>query len=295
MYRKKLHKEMRIQNGKIEERKKELIANSNLDFETLIRTIQENRPFEEKPEVGKTNREVDFIITSASRPEMIELVESFQEKVIFSGKFNWYLHEDVVPGMENGSNKLVNYARKSGLFKEIIVSNPRQGRGPALNKLKKHIKTDYIFYTEEDFRFMRYINVDRLIDLMETYEKINQIGFANRYWPCIPCKPNPLGESQYFYEPRKFDEITLLVSERWLWFPALWRRSFIWKYWNFSQQKTNHDLNRRIKGTDNKDWDCNWLEATIGSYLLDGTGEDPWVNAYLYHLCPKKRHDRNFL
>lgn len=289
-----LHKKMRIQHENILNRKKELIKNSNIDFESLIYNIQKNK-IEEKPIVGKSNKEIDFIITSASRIEMIKCVKSFMKKVIFSGKFNMYLHEDVVPGMERESKELVKWARESNLFKKIIVTNPRQGRGPALNKLKPYIKTDFIFYTEEDFEFMRYINVDKLIDIMEKYKIINQIGFSNRYWPIIP-KPGCNGDDSYFYEPREFDDITLLVSERWLWFPSIWRKSFIWKYWNFSSHKTNHSLNKKIKGNE---WsygcDCDWLEEKIGSYLLDGIGENPWINAYLYHLCPHKRHDRNFL
>ena len=32
----------------------------------------------------------------------------------------------------------------------IYVSDPRIGRGFALNKLKKHVKSKYIIYLEED-------------------------------------------------------------------------------------------------------------------------------------------------
>jgi hypothetical protein len=101
-------------------------------------------------------KNVDILITSASRPKSLKSeIIAFKEHIKFNGNFRFHLHEDVVPEMEEESKELVNWAKKSGYFETIYVDNPRIGRGFALNKLKKHANSKYMFYLEEDWDFIK--------------------------------------------------------------------------------------------------------------------------------------------
>lgn len=238
-------------------------------------------------------KKLDVLITSASRPQSLKTqMETFLKRAKFSGKFNFYLHEDRVPGMEDRSKDLEKWAINSHLFADVKISDPRIGRGPALNYLKQFVQSKYVWYMEEDFDFIKSISLDKLIDLMDKHENINQIAFNFRSLPKIPKPGGPNGQEYFLCENRKFSGHTLHVSERWTWQPALWRTSWVMPRWNFDQRRSNKGFNRKLKaGIGLKEWDLKWHEENVGAYYYGKNTSKPYVK----HTSWDIRHDRDFL
>ena len=244
---------------------------------------------------------IDILITSASRPKSIKTeIETFKEMVNFNGEMNFHLHEDRVPGMERDSEILEEWAKDSGYFTTVYVSHPRVGRGPALNMLKEHANSKYIFYMEEDFDFVRMLDLNELISIMDNHSHVNQIALNWRMQkrqpkPCPCCGENtsPTGDEFFYHELRKFDGHNLRVTDRWTWQPALWRRSWIMPLWLFASTRSNKAFNNRFKrDIGHLEWSCEWQEQTFGAYYYHGKGKE---KVYVKHTSWDVRHDRSFL
>jgi hypothetical protein len=238
---------------------------------------------------------IDILITSASRPNSLRSeVKAFKKHVKFSGQMNFHLHEDRVPKMEGESERLIEWARrKPSYFTTVYLSHPRIGRGPALNLLRKHAKSKYIFYMEEDFDFIRDVDLDELIRLMDKYTTINQIAFPWRV-RTVHAKPGGPHGDDFVYQERTFDDHVMHIPDRWTWQPALWRRSWVMPHWNFAARRSNKMFNRKFKqGCGPLEWSAEWLEKTYGAYFYSPVHKDPKV--YVKHTSWDVRHDREFL
>jgi hypothetical protein len=238
---------------------------------------------------------MDVLITSASRDKCIKSeIKAFNKHVKCKEGFDFHLHEDCVPGMENSSFETIRWANKSKIFSTIYHSNPRIGRGPALNKLKKHANSKYIFYMEEDFDFIKDVNLDILIDIMEKYKHINQIAFNWRISEFVPKPGGPNGQDKFYYENRNFDDIIMHVAERWTWQPAIWRKDWLMKYWNFEKYRSNKAFNNIFKkGIGYLEWNPKWHEENIGAYYYGDSSKKNDI--YVEHTSWDVRHDRSFL
>lgn len=239
---------------------------------------------------------MDVLITSASRDKSLKSeMKAFKKYVSCSDGFKFHLHEDCVPNMENSSHETIRWANKSGLFTTIYHSNPRVGRGPALNKLRQHANSKYVFYMEEDFDFVKPVDLDELISVMENHTHINQIAFNWRVSPHVPKPGGPNGQDKFYYENREFDGHIMHVSERWTWQPAIWRKDWVMQHWNFSQVKSNKKFNRKLKnGIGHKEWNPEWHENNIGAYFYGDSNDDP-NDVFVEHTSWDVRHDRSFL
>lgn len=243
-------------------------------------------------------KEIDILITSASRPDSLKSqIKAFYEHVKYDETWAIHLHEDVVPDMEAASKELQEYAiaglsNPFPIFANVYVSDPRIGRGPALNKLRKHANSKYIWYMEEDFDFVKDIDLNSLIKLMDEYPHINQIVFNWRTLPRIP-KPGGPNTDVFICEERHFKGgHTLHVSERWTWQPGLWRRSWVMPKWDFNERYSNKGFNRKLKANiKQEEWDPEWHEQNVGAYYYGSWNDDPWVK----HTSWDIRHDREFL
>ena len=238
---------------------------------------------------------MDVLITSASRDKCLKSeIETFKKHVICSQEFDFHLHEDCVPGLEDSYEETVRWSKESGIFKTVLHDKPRVGRGTALNQLREYANSKYVFYMEEDFDWIRSINLDYLIQIMDNYSHINQIAFNWRNDIKVPKPNGPNGQKFFYYENRMFNYHTLHVSERWTWQPALWRTEWVKKYWNFDKFKSNKGFNRKFKqdiGFD--EWNPKWHEENIGAYYYGSSFDMDKV--YVEHTSWDIRHDRAFL
>jgi hypothetical protein len=251
--------------------------------------------FEEKD--NKNSLEYfDVIITSASRPEALEItVNSFKEFLKFSGKMRFHLHEDVLPNKSNESERLIKRAEGSGNFSTIVVSNPRVGRGTALNKLKRCMTSKYFMYTEEDLAFTRYINVDTVFNTFDAFSQINQICFPYGF-PLQLDKPSPTDKRKKFrYIPKDYNGVLLCVADRFGWLPGIWRKSFIFNNWHFEKIRSNKNLNKQLKKKITNEWDYDSIEKNMGVFYYGAPDANHFKNSSVFHICEKNRNDRNYL
>lgn len=219
---------------------------------------------------------LDIIITSSSRyPPLRETLLSMQRYLRFSGKKRIHVNIDVPPNRDAEALMIEEFLEEN--VPEVctkFVINPREGIGPGLNRLKRCAVSKYVWYTEDDWRILSPINVDRLVSLMENNSKVNQISFSKLNNPPTSPKPGgPDGQDVFTYEPRLFKEATLLVAERWRWAPSLWRTSFMKSKWNFALTTATKKFGRMLKQNAGlREWDPSWQEENIGAYIYGKIG-----------------------
>lgn len=241
---------------------------------------------------------MDILVTSASRPECLKLgIESLGYLYCNEG-FSIHLHEDVVPGKEQQSSKLIKWAEESNKFTTIYVSNPRIGRGQALNKLRIHAQSDYIIYLEEDWEFIKPVNLDFLLSRLKKNTSINQVCFYDRILRCIekPGGPEGVDVFKYVVGQFQFNGFSLFVSERWNWLPAIWFTDWVKKRWKFKNHTADKEFNRSLKANCGlNEWDINWLENKIGAYIY--SDNDEYITPYVRHtskISSNRFFDRGF-
>lgn len=257
---------------------------------------------------------MDVLITSASRPKNLKSeIVCFLKHVKYSGEFNFHLHEDVVPGMESQSGELSSWARDSGIFTTVYASNPRIGRGRALNKLRQHANSKYVWYLEDDWDFIEDVDLDSILEMMDKHGHINQVAFFYLNIDRVKKPGGPDGLDEYIYARRTFDGHIMFVAERWGWCPAIWRKDFVVQTnnWQFESQKANKHFNYKFKhkayGAREEcglnEWNPEWLAKNIGAYyygqsdptLPKSSPKSAHIKIYVEHTSWDVRHDRDFL
>ena len=179
------------------------------------------------------------------------------------------LHEDVLN--EEASIKLINWAKKSNLFNEIKADNPPLTQGKSLHWLLSKVNTDYCFNIEDDWEIIQRINLDKLLELMESNKDINQIAFHKRKI------------MSYRYKFKKIEiernNIKLTTNPHWAFTPAIGRMSFIRQYWQEPPAGENPVwfINPLIKRS-KKMRSAEWMIKNVGAYFLGGIGEGHYVN-----------------
>jgi len=206
-------------------------------------------------------KKIDIMRTSASRPEFFKATtEALVERVKFSGKLRWIVHEDCI--FEESSDRVMEYIEQSGIYEIYHRDNPPIKQGPSLKWLLDQTKTDYILNFEDDFYLLKEINLDKLIEVMDNNNNINQIGFQKR----------PLSFHKYSFTVKEsqYDGVPLTTNMHWAFTPALWRSSWIKERWITADNSGfNWTLNSHLKGGKTMDQtDASWIEKNMGTYFL---------------------------
>ena len=219
-------------------------------------------------------RNIDLIITGSSRPQLFPFCwESFKKYVHFRGNMRVIFHEDFV--FPDDSQKVLQYLNKlknKGEIHEIITHRPAIGLGMTLDCLiKQHIKSDFVFYLQDDWEFERPIDLDQLLWVMETHPKINLIFFnKSANFGSVSKAPCP----QY-----TFGGVDFILWHGWAFLPGIWRMSKVKEKWiprdhhpegKMTNQFGNHETRMSVK----------YCEENVGAYGLGKTGE----RAYIRHI-----------
>ncbi len=244
--------------------------------------------------------DLDAIITSTSRPQYLKrFIDSIFKHLHYSGNIRWHIHEGATnwDGEWKQFEDTKNYIYNSGIFESVQITSPNTNKAEALMKLKDKASSKYILYFEDDHEYYRDIDLDSIIEVMDKYPQINQLCFnketlvgENRKLP----KPNKkLGYSYFHYETRWFENLETVVADRWHWIGSVWRKEFVMPRWFFEGGYCTKKFNHKLKPNSNdtseiaKEWDANWLEENIGSYIL--------MPIYCRHLSWDQRTKRSLL
>jgi hypothetical protein len=128
---------------------------------------------------------LDVIITSSCRKTIVAALDSFLDKVHCSDKLRFLVHIDVLK--PKNLSHIKNYLRRlevhSGFEVKLrINSNPDNNwytaHTKAVNYLFNKIETPYYFHLEDDWIFIKYVDLDPLIKLMNANKYIDHIRFS---------------------------------------------------------------------------------------------------------------------
>jgi hypothetical protein len=118
---------------------------------------------------------IDVIITSTARETIFPTIESFLDKVKFSGTFRFLINVDCCYNC--------NVRDIYSLFDKLNVSYfkvnfQRFGFTRAASSLIKLVETPYYFHLEDDWVFLQEIYLDDLLTLFNNHRSINHIRFS---------------------------------------------------------------------------------------------------------------------
>jgi len=241
-------------------------------FESLKKTA-ESKSITGSP-VVKTKRSykfpsLDVLITGSSRPLLWPLFwESYKKMCIIRAPHKVMVHEDFVfPGE---SQKVMNYVKglqSAGEIHTLDYDKPPMGLGRSMTPyIMKKLKSKYLFYIQEDWMFLRPIDIDHIMWVMDNNPKINLIFFNKiRNDPSI----NHLKQPEYEYSGMK-----MCLYHGWCFLPGIWRMDFVRSRWQTSTYKPEgHFVNSAFPGRANERYCVN----QIGAYIYGKANEYNYV------------------
>lgn len=128
------------------------------------------------------------------------------------------------PVVEGRTEKIVDTIRRDfGVQIELLAQRPGTGMALAVLRLLERASTEFVFYTQEDFDFVRHVPVDRCLDLMQRHA-LNHVRFNKR--DTLPVKGAHRARPQWWTkEEVVFDGQKLCVSDHVYFQANLTRRS----------------------------------------------------------------------
>ena len=257
-----------IDESRREEKKKTTVIVNEIQHEIdEIGKIQKD--IDKKQREIDQRTQIDIIRTGTSRPELLELTtEALQEHLKFDGKFRWIVHEDAV---SYRSDKCMKYIEDCGVYDIYKQDSPAVGQGNSLFWLLDQIKSKYILYIEDDWRLLKDIDLNVVIDTMEKHKDVNQICFNKRAI---------MKKKQWFAKKEVYkNDIALTTNMYWTFIPSLWRMSYIKDKIPLNlRHRTGGQLSygvndhlRRLFGKNGEDkyqYDADWVMKNIGTYFL---------------------------
>jgi hypothetical protein len=126
----------------------------------------------------------DVIITSVhDRADLLERTLRSMIPRLDQKPARVIVHEDARPGREvvEGRTEAILAAvqRDTGVPIELIATRPSTGLSLALLRLLEAASTEFVFYTQEDFDFVRDVPVARCLQIMQRHA-LNHVRFNKR-------------------------------------------------------------------------------------------------------------------
>jgi hypothetical protein len=212
---------------------------------------------------------IDVLLMSSSRPQLLKYtISSFKRFVgkLSNNKLKYMLHEDFV--FPEQSIQSIDIA-KSEKFDVIEKHQPKVGLGISMDYMfKKHVKSDYFVYLQDDWEFERPIELDRIIWVMENNPQINLIIFSHY--------KNIRPDWEFKSKEYDFDGLKLCSYNGWSFNCGVWRRNIIDKKWRVREIRPEGYFTNQF-GTHNERLDSDFCYKNIGAYYYGGIGEPRYV------------------
>lgn len=176
---------------------------------------------------------MDVIVTSTCRKSIKRTIDSFLKNFHLSEGFKFIVHVDVM------FPKNIQWIKS--FFSSLGITNVHfnydlKGHSNAINYLIKKIDSMFYFHLEDDWIFLKEINLDPLVDLMKTNPAIDHIRFNKE-----KIQPKEWLYHLWSYPDRKvylpnqevnIDGIDLVKTHVWAFNPSLARTSIIKQFKN---------------------------------------------------------------
>lgn len=131
---------------------------------------------------------IDVVVTSTCRKTVEKTVESFLDKLYLSEEFNFIVNVDVKnPGYLPTLEKYFKRKNINDVHINHHPARPPKGQADAVNYLYNKLNAPYYFNLEDDWIFLKTINLDALIEVMEKNEdidiiKLNRMRIPEESW-----------------------------------------------------------------------------------------------------------------
>ena len=170
----------------------------------------------------------EVAITGSSRPSLYPIFwESFNKMVKMSEKPKITVYEDVI--FKNESNKVRQYIENK--VDRYVEFEPNKRLGYVFNQLLNDVKTKYYIYLQEDWKFLKEIDVDKIIDVMEKNDDIKQVWF--------PKKLEGKTYKLYCRDVINRNGLNLIPWHRWAFLPHIGRTDFVRDIWSKGKVNSN--------------------------------------------------------
>ncbi|MFW6129555.1 MAG: hypothetical protein ACOC56_00135 [Atribacterota bacterium] len=227
---------------------------------------------------------MDVVLLSNSNPfEIKAIVDSVIKNIKTKQPLEFLLHENLDPAKKKESVLLLKWAINEPHFVTVLKTFDSDC-GCLLTRLKDYIKSKYFLFIGNSLGFIKEVDMDPIIKLMNDHEHINQVSFNPFSNPESIKKPGgPKGENRFYYKPFLHDKNIFLINERWSWYPSIWRRSFFIHRWRYFGHDANQQFNRQLKhGFGYKEWDSKFLEKNLGALIYGNVSDGPFLEEIIY-------------
>ena len=175
---------------------------------------------------------LDVIVTSTCRRTIERTLPSFLEKVSCSEGFRFIVNVDVKH--KRYLPRLKRYLAGSGIEDVRFNMNPHagpRGQSEAVNYLFARIESPYCFHLEDDWIFLKEIDLDDLIQVMKKNKNIHHIRFNKMRTKDYAWLYHLSDEDSIeFRKPNhncKIDGIDLVRTHVWSFNPSIARTSVV--------------------------------------------------------------------
>jgi len=142
---------------------------------------------------------LDVIITASGRDTIFRTIESFLTNVKYAGEFRFIINIDVC--RKGSLTQIIKYVKNLNL-KYFNVNYQPKGFTNALSSTLKQIESTFYFHLEDDWVFLKEIQLDPLIELLQKNNNVNHVRFSKRkirdYNELFYCPP-----LRGIYRPKK--------------------------------------------------------------------------------------------
>ena len=218
---------------------------------------------------------LDVIITSSCRRNIEATLESFLKRVHCALPFRFLVHVDVLD--PKYLDKELAYLHSKGI-ENIELNRIPSGKfpanlGKALLSLFNKIESPFFFHLEDDWKFLRDVDLDPLLSLMAKYPKIDHIRLNKEkikpkawlYYKSENITPEFLRNNLQC----KIDGIDLVLSSGWSFNPSLNRSGFVKAFTNTASMLQDPESHV-----------CRTYEekrGNAGTYIYGRIGDNPLV------------------
>lgn len=202
------------------------------------------------------------------------------------------VHEDARKDMPvvEGATEAILAKIESEFEVPIVFKTTRPGKGHARANewLLSTADTDLVFYTQEDFDFLRAVPIGRCLEIMTEYQ-MNQVRFNKRKTMAVKGAHRPIGE-RWTKKEVTFGDQVFCISDRWYHQAAVWRRSFALRAYSavimtsnetiisHCEDKVDHWINQKIGGgCGSVDGDQPARLNKVRTFIWGGVGEPAFV------------------
>lgn len=177
---------------------------------------------------------LDVIITSTCRRTIERTLNGFLENVSCSYKFRFLVNIDVK--FPKYLPRLTKFLQQNGINDFRVNWHPKDrfaGQTEAINYLYPKITSPYYFNLEDDWIFLKKINLDSLISLMNDQENVHHIRFnkerTKKYARLYHLSDQDLPQYRLPNKDTVINSTNLVQTHVWSFNPSLVRTSIMTK------------------------------------------------------------------